>query len=470
MALVVEGAELVWTGRRELERGGLVCEGGFVAQVVETDSRAAVDSGGDDLGTGRLVGDDKLSGDKRLDPGEHSDTNGNRLRPLERLDASGCVVVPGLVNAHHHLLQSAFRTDPHTRHVPMREWLAAMGELYSRAQVDPQLVAAAAAVGIAEGLLCGVTTVADHHLTWPAGADAGEIADAAIATASDLGCRFAFVRGCSGGDPDEVAQSVEDLTARYGDADPMLQIAVGPAGVHSDGKEMFEALAEVASRHNLRRRTQANEQIDVEIAQERYGRRPLELLEEWGWLAEDATIAHLCDITADERSRLARSGATATHAPGCDLPMGWGLTEVGLLLDEGIQVGLGTSGGGSNDAGHLLADARLAMQASGLATRPLAAREVLTMATAGSATGLGRRELGHLEPGAAADFCCYDISDVYDAGVADPLAGLLWGNPGRKPRHVVVNGKVVVRDGELVAIDSRHLSQKLKAEIQQRGI
>ena len=453
MVLVAEGAELVWTGKRELDRGGLVCEGGVVAQVVETGS--AEDDG---------------TQEDRLEQSAVAGSAEGKEKPSERLDATGCVVVPGLVNAHHHLLQSAFRTAPHTRHVPMREWLAAMGELYSRAQVDPELVATAAAVAIAEGLLCGVTTVADHHLTWPSGADAGEIADAAIATASDLGCRFVFVRGCSGGDPDEVAQSVEDLVARYGDDDPMLQIAVGPAGVHSDGQEMFDALAEVASSHSLRRRTQANEQIDVEVAQERYGRRPLELLEEWGWLEEDVTIAHLCDITAEERSRLARSGATATHAPGCDLPMGWGLTEVGLLLDEGIQVGLGTSGGGSNDAGHLLADARLAMQASGLAARPLTAREVLTMATVGSAAGLGRSELGHLEPGAAADFCCYDISDVYDAGLADPLAGLLWANPGRKPRHVVVNGKVVVRDGELVSIDSLRLARKLKTEIKQRGI
>ena len=353
MALVVEGAELVWTGRRELVGGGLVCQGGVVAQVVETGSA-----------------EEERNQESRLAQSAVAGSAEGKEMPSERLDATGCVVVPGLVNAHHHLLQSAFRTAPHTRHVPMREWLAAMGELYSRAQVDPELVAAAAAVGIAEGLLCGVTTVADHHLTWPAGADAGEIAEAAIATAGDLGCRFVFVRGCSGGDPDEVAQSVEDLAARYGDDDPMLQIAVGPAGVHSDGKEMFDALAEVASRHSLRRRTQANEQIDVEVAQERHGRRPLELLEEWGWLEEDVTIAHLCDITADERSRLARSGATATHAPGCDLPMGWGLTEVGLLLDEGIRVGLGTSGGGSNDAGHLLADARLAMQASGLAAPP----------------------------------------------------------------------------------------------------
>lgn len=453
MVLVVGNAELVWTGRRELIGSGLVCQDGIVTQVTQAGSAEEEGAQKDRLEQSAVAGSAE-----------------GKENPSEKLDASGCVVVPGLVNAHHHLLQSAFRTAPHTRHVPMREWLTAMGELYSRAQVDPQLVAAAAAVGIAEGLLCGVTTVADHHLTWPSGTDARAIADAAIATASDLGCRFVFVRGCSGGDPDEVAQSVEDLAARYGEADPMLQIAVGPAGVHSDGKEMFEALAEVAAKHNLRRRTQANEQIDVEIAQERYGRRPLELLEEWGWMAEDVTIAHLCDITADERSRLARSGATTTHAPGCDLPMGWGLAEVGLLLDGGIQVGLGTSGGGSNDAGHLLADARLAMQASGGAIRPLTAREVLTMATAGSAAGLGRSELGHLEPGAAADFCCYDISDVYDAGMADPLAGLLWSNPGRKPRHVVVNGKVVVRDGELVATDSRRLAQKLKAEIQQRGI
>jgi cytosine/adenosine deaminase-related metal-dependent hydrolase len=137
----------------------------------------------------------------------------------------------------------------------------------------------------------------------------------------------------------------------------MLQIAVGPAGVHSDGRETFALLGEVAARHGLRRRTQANEQVDVEVAQQRYGRRPIELLAEWGWLAPDVTLAHLCGVTPGEIATVAAAGVSATHAPGCDVPMGWGVAPAAALSDAGVIVGLGTSGGGSNDAGHLLADA-----------------------------------------------------------------------------------------------------------------
>lgn len=187
-------------------------------------------------------------------------------------------------------------------------------------------------------------------------------------------------------------------------------MAVGPAGVHSDSELTFQLLAEVAARHGLRRRTQANEQVDVVIALERYGRRTLDLLEDWGWLAPDVTLAHLCAVTPDEIARLARAGVSATHAPGCDLPMGWGIAPVAELLAAGIPVGLGTSGGGSNDVGHLLADARLAMQVAPLVGRPLAAREVLGMASEGSAQGLGRAELGHLRPRVAADLCVWDVS------------------------------------------------------------
>lgn len=378
----------------------------------------------------------------------------------EELDASGCVVTPGLVNAHHHLLQSAFRTLPGTRGVPMAEWLPTMASAYARAGVDAELCATAAAVGVAEGLLCGVTTVADHQLTWPAGLAAAASADLARAVADSaarLGSRLVFVRGSARDDPQEAAASAEAVVQSLVPGAPggvsgdgMLQVAVGPAGVHSDARETFELLGEVAARHGLRRRTQANEQVDVAIAAEKYGRRPIELLDEWGWLGRDVTLAHLCGVTPEEIARLAGTGTTATHAPGCDLPMGWGIAPVAALLAAGIRVGLGTSGGGSNDAGHLLADARLAMQVAPLVGPPLAAGEVLGMATAGSAAGLGRDDLGHLRPGAAGDLCVWDVSGVADAGVADPLAGLLWASPGRRPRHVVVAGRVVVRDYRLV--------------------
>lgn len=380
------------------------------------------------------------------------------------LDATGCIVTPGLVNAHHHLLQSAFRTLPGTRGVAMADWLPTMAAAYNRAGVDAELAHAAASVGIAEGLLSGVTTVADHHLTWPSTADTVSIARATVVAARALGGRLVFVRGSARDDPQQAAASAEAIVQALAPgavggvtADGMLQLAVGPAGVHSDSRETFELLGEVAARHGLRRRTQSNEQVDTAIALEKYGRRPIELLEDWGWVASDVTLAHLCDVTGDEIARLASAGVTATHAPGCDLPMGWGIAPVAALRAAGITVGLGTSGGGSNDAGHLLADARLAMQVAPLVGPAISARAVLGMAMAGSAAGLGRPELGHLRPGAAADACVWDVSGVADAGVADPVAGLLWANPGRRPRHVVVAGRVVVRDYELVAADERDL-------------
>ncbi len=307
MSLRVTGAELVWTGTREVPGGTVVCAG------------------------------DRVAGEA---PG-----------PVDELDASGCVVTPGLVNAHHHLLQSAFRTRPDARHVPMREWLGNMAAAYWTVGVDPELCGAAAGVALAEGLLCGVTTVADHHLTWPAGADHTALVRATVAAAAGLGGRLVFVRGTAGDDPSTAAGHAEELAGALGVGpggvapDGMVQLAVGPAGVHSDGAETFRLLGEVASRHGLRRRTQAGEQVDVERAAERYGRRPLDLLDEWGWIGPDVTLAHLCGITAAEADRLAAAGVTATHAPGCDLPSGWGVAPVAALRDRGVVVGLGTSVG-----------------------------------------------------------------------------------------------------------------------------
>ena len=388
------------------------------------------------------------------------------------LDASGCVVTPGLVNAHHHLLQTAFRTLPGTRGVPMADWLPTMAQAYARVGHDPELYGLAASAGAAEGLLSGVTTIADHHLNWPADAttdDTVALAAATVDAVRGLGGRLVFVRGSARDDAQRAATSADAIASgllhaeAVGGVDPdgLLQVAVGPAGVHSDGEATFRALGEVAAQHGLRRRTQANEQVDTAIALKRYGRRPLDLLEDWGWLAPDVTIAHLCDVTDDEIGRIAAAGATATHAPGCDVPMGWGIAPVARLAAAGIAVGLGTSGGGSNDAGHLLADGRLAMQVSALVGPQLPARHVLGMMTEGSAVGLGRPELGHLGAGSAGDLCVWDVSGVADAGVSDPVAGLLWASPGRRPRHVVVGGRVVVRDGRLVAADEREVAARL---------
>lgn len=426
--LVIGGAEEVWTGSRRVRAATVVCEADRIQ---------------------------KLASDPVVPSSQTSP---------ERLDATGCIVIPGMVNAHHHLLQSAFRTLAGTRHLSMGDWLATMAGYYRRASVDPRLAAAAAAVGVAEGLIAGVTTVADHHFTWPEGVAPLDLVDATVGAARRLGARLVFGYGSAGNSPAHLAAGLEAVMDRHPALSPdrMVQMACGPAGVHSDGPQTFRIFAEASRQWGLRRRTQANEQIDVERAHLRYGRRPLELLEEWGWLEPDVTIAHLCRITDSERARIAASGASATHAPGFDVPMGLGICKVGALIDEGITVGLGTSGGGYNDAGNLLADARLALQVGGLTERSPTALELLTAVTAGSAQGLGRPELGHLEPGAAADLICYDITGPEDAGVADPLTGLLWANPGRRPRHVVVAGRVVVRDGVLQTADASLLAAQLR--------
>lgn len=401
---------------------------------------------------------------------------------VEVLDATGCIVTPGLINAHHHLLQTAFRTWPGTRGVTMAQWLPTMAAAYRTTGVDEELVAAAAAAGLTESLLNGVTTVADHQLTWPSGGDDAALAAAVEGAARGVGARLVFVRGSAGDDPQAAAAGAQAVAERLlgpgaatrggVSADRMVQVALGPAGVHSDPAETFRLLGEVAERYGLRRRSQANELVDVERAMARHGRRPLDLLDEWGWLAPDVTLAHLCGVTEAEVHRLASRGVSGTHAPGCDLPMGWGVAPVAALVDAGVTVGLGTSGGGSNDAGHLLADARLAMQVAPLAPlggRPLSAREVLAMATSGSAHGLRRSDLGHLLPGGAADVCVWDVSGVADAGVADPVAGLLWASPGRRPRHVVVSGRVVVRDGVPVTPAARDAGDGLRRVVAARA-
>jgi 8-oxoguanine deaminase len=428
--LRVCGASLVWTGEGEYTNVDLLCDDGTVSGITPPSADA-----------------------------KH-----------ELLDARGGVVIPGLINAHHHLLQSAFRTAPDTRHVAMPDWLAAMRRRYVAVGIDEDLALAAARVGLAESLLCGVTTVADHHLNWPE--DIGEraaVANAAATASRELGARLVLTFGTVGGDPSHAVASIERIIAENGPADAWWQLAVGPSGVHTDGEAMFRALGDVAASHGLRRRTQVNEQIDVALAAERFGRRPIDMLEQWGWLAPDVTLAHCCDIDASEIARLAAAEVSVTHAPACDVVQGWGVAPAGHLLDAGVTVGLGTSGGGSNDAGHLLADARLAMQISPLAGRSLTARDVLTMATRNGALGLGRPDLGSLEPSSAADLCVYDISGVADAGVADPLAGLVWAAPGRRPRHVVVGGHVVVRDYQLVRVDEFALSAALRGMLADRA-
>lgn len=384
----------------------------------------------------------------------------------EKIDVYGAVITPGLVNVHNHLLQSAFRTLPGSRGVPMAEWLGVMAAAYSRIGLDPELCFLSARVAAAESVLCGVTTLTDHHLNWPKlGSidESVEIADAIIRGVHATGARSVYVRGSAGNDPNETQQSAAAIAEHVLQTQPAAttQVAVGPAGVHSDAEATFRGLTEVATQFGLVRRTQANEEVDVVRSLELFGERPITMLKRWGWLNSDVTIAHLCEVTDSEIDMLAEAGVHATHAPGCDVPMGWGITPVHKLLAHGITVGLGTSGAGSNDGANLLADARLALQVSGLSHEPLDALTCITMATEGSALTLGRTDIGNLRAGARADLAIWPMDDVADAGVHDRVASLLWTNVGRRPSDVYVQGEQVVRNRELLTTPAKAAGAEL---------
>ena len=266
-----------------------------------------------------------------------------------------------------------------------------MAAAYAAVGVDAELAAPRRPPALAEALLCGVTTVADHHLTWPPGDGVD------LATAPSPTRRPSWAPAwCSCGAAPATTRSRRRASAEaiaspaHGGDDDGHGAGRGRArrACTATARETFALLGEVAPRHGLRRRTQANEQVDVEVAAERYGRRPLELLDEWGWLAPDVTLAHLCGVTDAGDRAVARGGRDRhprARAATCRWAGAWRRWR--RWPTPASAVGLGTSGGGSNDAGHLLADARLALQVAPLVGRPLTAREVLGWATA----RLGRR-------------------------------------------------------------------------------
>ena len=286
------------------------------------------------------------------------------------------------------------------------------------------------------------------------------------AAAAELGARLVFVRGSARDDPQAAAASASAIAAALpGGPDGMVQVAVGPAGVHSDGPETFALLGEVAARHGLRRRTQAGEQVDVEVAAQRYGRRPLELLDEWGWLAPDVTLAHLCGVTgAEVAAAWRRRGVTATHAPGCDLPMGWGVAPMAALSDAGVR---GRAGDERRWQQRRRAPARRrpARAAGGPARRASGERgRGAGLGDVGGAAGLGPSRAR------AADARLGGRPRLLGRHAASPTRGAptRWPgccgpSPGRRPRHVVVGGRVVVRDGELVARPEREVAAALRA-------
>jgi cytosine/adenosine deaminase-related metal-dependent hydrolase len=427
----------------------------------------AVITGAGDVGTRGHVA---FEGDRIVSAGVGEPPEG------ERIDASGFVATAGLVNCHHHLYQWA--TRGRAQDATLFAWLV---ELYPTwARIDGGVERAAARAGLAALLLSGCTTASDHHYVFPRGA--GDLLEAEIEVARELGIRFHPCRGSmdlgmsSGGlPPDEVVEDRDEILAACADAidrwhDPspgsMLRIALAPCSPFSVTRELMRETAELARARGVRLHTHMAETVEEEAyCKELFGMRPVEYLEELGWLGDDVWLAHCVHLDDDEILRFARTRTGVAHCPSSNARLGAGIAPVAQLIRHGGSVGLGVDGAASNEAGELAGEMRQALLLARLAGGPdaLSPHDALALATRYGARCLGRAdELGVLAPGCVADVVLWRLDDLDHAGIEDPVAALVLG-PRPLASRVWVGGREVVRDGELLTADTEQIAHDIAA-------
>ncbi len=380
------------------------------------------------------------------------------------INATGCVVTPGLVNTHHHLYQTLTRAVPGGQDALLFGWLRRLYPIW--AQFGPEHMFVSAQIGLAELALSGCTLTSDHLYLFPNGARL----DDTIAAAAAVGLRFQPTRGAmsigesAGGlPPDSLVESENAIlndTIRvidtFHDASEasMCRVGVAPCSPFSVSRELMRDVALLARDKGVMLHTHlAENDEDVAYSLAKFGCRPGDYAEELGWTGPDVWHAHCVKLDGREIDLFARSGTGVAHCPCSNCRLGSGIAPVRAMRDAGVKVGLGVDGSASNDMGNLMAEARQAMllqRVLGGADK-MSAREALWIATRGGADVLGRPECGRLAPGKRADIAIWDVSGVESAGSWDPAALLLAG-PNRV-RDLIVQGRQVVRDGQLTTID-----------------
>ena len=392
------------------------------------------------------------------------------VKVARQIDARGQVILPGLVNTHHHLPQVLTRNVPRVQQAPLFQWLTELYEVWRG--FDQGAVDAAARVGLGELLLTGCTTTTDHLYLFPRGQE--RFVDVEIAAARELGIRFQPTRGSmsrgksqGGLPPDDVCQDEETILAdslrlirEYHDPRPraMTRIGLAPCAPFSVSQDLMRRTAEVAREHGVRLHTHlAETQDEDQYCQEVYGCRPTEFLRRLSWLGPDVWLAHCVCLNDEEIALFAKTGTAVAHCPTSNFRLGSGIAPVRKMLDAGVAVGLGVDGSASNDSSNMLAEARQALLAHRLGADPaswITAEEALWMATRGGARCLGRDDIGSLEPGKAADLIFIDTRRLSYAGASSDILAALVFTPFPEPVHrVMVNGKVVVENGALVGVD-----------------
>ncbi len=401
------------------------------------------------------------------------------------LDLAGHILLPGLVNGHHHLDQTLTRNLPAAQDTNLFRWLRAHYRIW--AARTPEESRNAAIVGCAELALSGCTTVFDHAYVFQNGCRP----DDEIAGAAELGVRFAISRGSmslgesKGGlppddcveDEDAILRDSERVIAEHHDPNPgsMCQVVLAPCSPFSVTPDLMRASAALARERGVRLHTHLCETVEEErFTLETFGMRPVAYMETLDWVGDDVWYAHAVHVDDDEVRLFATQGAGVCHCPSSNMRLASGIAPVKRYMDAGVKVGLGVDGSASNDGNQMLGEVRQAMLLARLkmgllppegprtllsSDHPLrekewmTARQALELGTLGGASILGRTDIGSLEPGKRADFFTLDLNDVaYAGGLSDPVAATVFCAPTRA-RHTVVEGRFVVDGGEVVTLD-----------------
>ncbi len=392
----------------------------------------------------------------------------------ETLSAKGCVLTPGLVNTHHHLYQTLTRAVPGGQDALLFGWLQTLYPIWSR--FTPEAFFISAQVGLAELALSGCTLTSDHLYLYPNGARLEDT----IHAAHEIGLRFHPTRGAmsigesdGGLPPDSLVEREADILddcIRVVDAfhDPaegaMVRVGIAPCSPFSVSRELMRDAALLARDKGVMLHTHlAENDEDISYSLATFGMRPGQYAEELGWTGPDVWHAHCVKLDSAEIGLFARSRTGVAHCPCSNCRLGSGIAPLRQMRDSGVPVGLGVDGSASNDMGNLMLEARQAMllQRVALGADAMSAREALEIATRGGADVLGRPDCGRLAVGKRADIALWDITGIDSAGSWDPAALVLAG-PTRV-RHLFVEGRQVVREGQIATVDMPRVIERQNA-------